>query len=277
MKRILWLVVTLVFALHARAEHYDVFLLAGQSNMDGRGAAKDLTGPLEQWAKPQGDVLISYSNSGTRGALLASDGFQRLAPGFSVSPGKPAVTALPSRTFGPEVSFGRTLADKLPSGRHVVLIKFCEGGTNLKSQWNPDHRAKLYDQFLGHVRKSLKVLDDCHDTYTLCGMAWHQGESDAGLSAEEYQQLLTHLIEKARADLNAKDLPLVIGEVYDNGKRDTVRAAQRATAKAVPHTAFASCDGLKTFDGGTHFDAAGQIELGRRMAEAMLKLLDGGQ
>jgi iduronate 2-sulfatase len=206
--------------------------------------------------------------------LLASHGFEPLAPGFSVSPGKPPVTALPSHTFGPEVSFGRTLADKLP-GHHVVLIKFCEGGTNLKAQWNPDRRGRLYDQFIEHVHKSLKLLDDRHDTYTLRGMAWHQGESDAGVSADEYQQLLTRLIERVRTDLNAKELPFVIGEVYDNGKRDTIRAAQRATAEAVPHVAFAPCDGLKTFDGGTHFDAASQIELGRRMAEAMLELIGG--
>jgi hypothetical protein len=32
-------------------------------------------------------------------------------------------------------------------------------------------------------------------------------------------------------------------------------------------------DKLKTFDGGTHFDAASQIELGERFAAAMAKAL----
>jgi lysophospholipase L1-like esterase len=40
------------------------------------------------------------------------------------------------------------------------------------------------------------------------------------------------------------------------------------------HAGFASAEGLKTWDGGTHFDAAGQIALGERFAEAMLKLVN---
>ena len=37
----------------ARAEQYEIFLLAGQSNMDGRGAVKDLTDDLAQYAKAE--------------------------------------------------------------------------------------------------------------------------------------------------------------------------------------------------------------------------------
>ena len=77
-----------------------------------------------------------------------------------------------------------------------------------------------------------------------------------------------------REDLGKADLPVVVGEVFDNGKRDSVRAALRATAGNVPHAGFASAEGLKTWDGGTHFDAAGQIALGERFAEAMLKLVN---
>ena len=60
----------------------------------------------------------------------------------------------------------------------------------------------------------------------------------------------------------------MIGEVYDNGKRDRVRAGQRATAAAVPNVKFVPVDGLKTSDNGTHFDTPSQIELGKRLAAA---------
>jgi iduronate 2-sulfatase len=85
--------------------------------------------------------------------------------------------------------------------------------------------------------------------------------------------MLTQFVARIRQDMKQPDLPFVIGEVYDNGKRDTVRAAQRATAKAVPHTAFVSAEGLKTWDHGTHFDAESQLTIGNRFADAMTKLI----
>ena len=255
----------------ARAERYEVFLLAGQSNMDGRGAKKELVGRLAEYAEPQKDVPLAFAAGGLHRLLTLSEGFVPLAPGYSGTPGKKA-GGLPSNTFGPEVSFGRAMADGMP-GKYLLLIKYAEGGTSLKSDWNPTAKDKLYEKFIAFTNQSLKVLKDRGDTFELRGMIWHQGESDAGLPAGKYQEMLTEFIGRVRNDLGAKALPFVIGEVFDNGKRDTVRAAQKAVAKAVPGVYFVSSKGLKTFDKGTHFDAASQIELGRRFAEPLLKLM----
>lgn len=260
-----------VTALSARAEHYEVFLLAGQSNMDGRGAKKDLAGDLAQWARPQKDVLIRFAAGGLKRPYTESNGFEALEPGYSGTPGKKA-GALPTGTFGPEVSLGRALADGLP-GKHVLLIKYAEGGTSLKEDWNPAAKDKLFEKFVAFVNKALKELKDRGDTYEIRGMVWHQGESDAGQPAEKYQEMLTSFIAEVRSMLGLKDMPFVIGEVYDNGKRDRVRAAQKAVAKDVKAAFFVSAEGLKTFDNGTHFDAASQIEFGKRMAQPLLKLL----
>lgn len=257
-------------AAAARADHYEVFLVAGQSNCDGRGQAADLTGPLAKWAKPQDDVLIAYSCSKLRGPALDSDGFKPLQPGWSVAPGKNRPTKLPSGTFGPEVSFGRGMADRLKD-KKVAVIKFAEGGTSLAKDWNPEVKDRLYPAFLDFTRKSLKGLKDKGHTFALRGMIWHQGESDADLAAEEYQKLLAAFIARVRADLEVPDLPFGIGEVYDNGTRDSVRAAQKATAGKVKGAFLVSADGLKTSDTGTHFDAASQIELGERFAAGMAK------
>ena len=253
-----------------RAEHYEVFLLAGQSNMDGRGAKKDLVGELASYAKPQPDVLIAFAAGGLHRPLTMSQGFVPLEPGYSGTPGQKA-GGLPTGTFGPELSFGRTMANGLP-GKHVALIKYAEGGTNLRADWNPDQKGSLYEKFIDFTHVSIKALKDRGDTCELRGMIWHQGESDASLPTDQYQKMLTEFIRRVRTDLASKDLPFVIGEVYDNGKRDSVRTAQQAVAKTVAVTYFASAKGLKTFDGGTHFDAASQIELGQRLAEPLLKL-----
>jgi iduronate 2-sulfatase len=266
--------VALLGGAAGRADHYEVFLVAGQSNCDGRGKASELTGPLAKWAKPQSDVLIAYSCSKLRGPALTSGGFKPLRPGWSVAPGKKRPTKLPSGTFGPEVSFGRATADRL-TGKKVALVKFAEGGTSLARDWNPDVKGRLYPAFLAFVKKSLKQLTDAGHTYAIRGMIWHQGESDAKLTAGEYQTRLTAFVARVRADLGAPGLPFGVGEVYDNGKRDTVRAAQKAVAAKVPGVFFVPADGLTTFDGGTHFDAASQIELGRRFAAGMAKALAG--
>ncbi|MBA4187728.1 MAG: hypothetical protein C0467_06885 [Planctomycetaceae bacterium] len=255
-----------------QADHYEVFLVGGQSNCDGRGQAADLKGPLTKWAKPQEDVPIAYSCSTLRGAALNSGGFKPLQPGWSVAPGKNRPKELPSGTFGPELSFGRAMADHLKD-KKVALIKYTEGGTSLAKDWNPEVKDRLYSAFLDFTKKSLKELKDKGHTYTIRGMIWHQGESDASLSAEEYQKLLTAFIARVRTDLELPDLPFGIGEVYDNGKRDTIRTAQKATAEKVKGAFFVPADKLKTSDMGTHFDAASQIELGERFAIGMAKTI----
>jgi iduronate 2-sulfatase len=255
-----------------RADDVQVFLVAGQSNCDGRGPASGLTGPLAKWAKPQDDVSITYSCSKLRGPALTSGGFRPLQPGWSVAPGKNRPTELPSGTFGPEVSFGRAMADRMKD-KKVALVKFAEGGTSLAKDWNPEVKDRLYAAFLDFTRTSLKDLKDKGHTVTVRGMIWHQGESDAALTAEEYEKHLTAFIGRVRKDLDLQDLPFGIGEVYDDGKRDKVRAAQKATAAKVKLAFFVPADGLKTFDKGTHFDAASQIELGERFAAGMAKAL----
>ena len=254
------------------AADVDVFIQAGQSNSDGRGAATQLIGPLEKWAKPQADVLIAYSCSKLKGPQLRTDGFQPLQPGWSVAPAVRNKATLPTNTFGPELSFGRTLADRLP-GRTIVLIKFTEGGTSLEKDWNPERKDRLYPAFLAFTRESLEALRQAGHTPTIRGMIWHQGESDAKLATEDYQARLTAFIIRVRKDLDVPNLPFGIGEVYDNSERDSIRAAQKAVTVAVPHTYLVTVEGLKTFDQGVHFDAAGQITLGERFATGMLKML----
>ena len=66
MRAMTWAVacaVSLLGNAAVRADHYEVFLVAGQSNCDGRGKASDLTGPLAKWARPQDVVLIVHSCS----------------------------------------------------------------------------------------------------------------------------------------------------------------------------------------------------------------------
>ena len=260
-------VISLGFAGQSYAgEHYHVFILAGQSNMDGRGKVADLDA---DWKKPQDDVRFYYgSNASTSGGWIP------LQPGYSVPPNYKG--ELPSPTFGPELSFGRAMAAAM-KGKKVALIKYAVGGTNLNKQWDPQAPGPQYANFLKTLKASLAALKKEGATYEVDGMVWHQGESDASLSAEDYQKKLEAFIQAVRAELKAPELPFVIGELFNNGQEGItrIRTAQEAAAKATPHTAFVSSAHLTVLDKITHFDAASQLQFGQRYADAMKSLMGG--
>lgn len=264
---LLWLATVTLAAETPPPMDYDVFVLAGQSNMDGRGKVADLTAEQRQ---PIERAWIYYRNP-----PVESAGWQPLGPGYSDPPGFRG--KLPSSTFGPELGFGRAYSAARP-GRGLALIKISRGGTSLWTEWlpgepgQPTSQGHCYRDGLESVARALKALAGRGGQAALRGVLWHQGESDSQRTEEHYQQMLTTFITHLRRDLGRADLPFVIGEVYDNGNRDAVRAAQAEVAQTVPHCALAPASGLTTSDGGTHFDAASQLKLGQRLAEAWLKL-----
>jgi iduronate 2-sulfatase len=270
-----------VTAPQAAPISWDVYLLAGQSNMDGRGKASELNDEQREVIK---QASIFYRNP-----PAATETWKPLAPGYSIAPGYRGT--LPSPTFGPEIGFAKSMIGANPQA-HLALIKGSKGGTSLSKDWNPgvkdqpDTQGPCYRNFMETVSLALKLLvpaDENSGTgnahgvgskVTLRGVLWHQGESDSGSTAEVYRQRLATFITRLREDLGQPHLPIVIGEVFDNGRRNSVRSAQRAIAETMPGVALASAEDLKTSDAGTHFDSSSQLILGQRMAEAMLKLLN---
>jgi len=272
-KRTLLQFILLLLANLAQANgvKYEVFLLAGQSNMDGRARAADLTGDLDRYARPLPSVMINLSTGGLQRPLVLSKGFEILQPGFTGKVGKDP-GALPSGMFGPELGFGYAMAAALPK-EHLLLVKCAEGGTNLKKDWNPKQKNMLYERFIEFVRTSQRTVETNGDTFEIRGLLWHQGESDAGEPAGNYQTNLTEFIGRVRADLSLPQLPVLIGQVFDDGKRDNVLADQKVVVNLIPNTWLVESAGLETSDKGTHFNAKSQIELGQRFAKEMLKHL----
>ncbi len=247
--------------------HYDVYLIGGQSNADGRGATSDLTNNLAVWQSPQSDVRIYYANPINLNPLNPSynTGWTVLAPGFSVPPGFSG--ALPSTKFGPELSFARTLADAAPD-RQLALIKVTQGGTSLSSDWNPAS-GYMYATFTNITRTALLALTNESARYTLRGLIWHQGESDGSSTTEAYQSMLTNFIHAVRRDLGVTNLPVVVGELATN-RSVTVRQAQFNVAEIMPYVGFASSSNLATLAADDpHFTAASQLTMGQRMAAAL--------
>lgn len=253
----------------AAAEEFDVYILAGQSNMDGRGEVEELEKAHPQLSVPNRAIPTWYANSAGEGY---STGWVPLAPGLSIPPRftRKDDASLPSHTFGVEVSFGPAMAEQA-DGRRVAIIKVSRGGTSLARDWDPElpNEDALYKLLIHTVQTALAELADNGDTGHLRGMVWHQGESDRNSTV--YADRLAEFIQHIRKDLDQPALPLVIGEVFDNGSRDIVRAQQHLAAEKIDHAVCVPCEGLNAPD-NTHFDAESLVTFGQRMARAMQAL-----
>ena len=265
------LIFTLMLALSGTlpAAHYDLYILAGQSNMDGRGDVSKLPNKLRKKSEHH---IIFYRNP-----IGSSNGWKALEPGYSFAPKKEKT--LPSSTFGPEIGFVQAMHKAKPTQK-IALIKGSRGGTGIRRDWapgeldKPETQKELYTMLLETVRLATKALEKEKHTYTLKGFLWHQGESDKKLSSQTYQKLLEVLIQRFREDLKSPELPFVVGEVFDNnGKRDKTRAAIQATAAASETVGLVSSEGTTAWDKTTHFDAESQLLLGERYADEIKKLL----
>ena len=72
--------------------------------------------------------------------------------------------------------------------------------------------------------------------------------------------------------MGVPNLPAVVGEVVDNGKRDAVRKAIQNVANASPTVGLVSSEGTKTSDPGTHFDTDSQLLMGNRYGDQIIAL-----
>jgi prepilin-type N-terminal cleavage/methylation domain-containing protein len=245
----------------AEAEHMTVYLLGGQSNMDGRAPQQGLSSELRA---PQSDVLL-YARSATPAIGGQLVGLQ------------PASTTTDNgfREFGPEVLFGRTMADSLPSAR-IALIKHAVGATSLAVDWNPQTGPR-YADFRQTVADGLAALTAAGHTYQIAGMLWMQGESDCNplTYANAYSSNLTAFITDVRGRYGAT-LPFLIGQlpagqVTTNATGHAiVRQAQADVASLVSRTSLVITDGFGMEADGIHFSAAGQTSLGTAFAAAAI-------
>jgi hypothetical protein len=244
-----------------------VFILSGQSNMQGHAALRTLEHLIyneetaeqyQQWKDRDGrwtsrsDVWV-WTTDGERSG--------NLTPGFGVSDIK----------MGPELGFGWALGEYMDE--QVLLIKTCWGGKNVKRDFlspgspmpseeqlqeeltnarNKDPETTMediknrygfyYRLMLQHANEVLADLPthfpDYNEErgYELAGLVFFQGWNDMvdGAQREEnyanYTTRLAQLVRDVRTDLDAPDLPVVIGELGANGKRGAFQLAQAAVA-----------------------------------------------
>jgi hypothetical protein len=239
---------------------FDVFLLAGQSNMVG-------------WDKNFDPVLDAPD------PRILQLGFWNDHRNFVI----PAIDPLdhPQRDngVGLAMQFSRAYLNDLPKGRGILLVPSAFGGTGFYQQrWNPGN--DLFEQAVERANAAMAT----HPSNRFAGILWHQGEDDVrfwGSQPARYAAALDAAIYGFRARIaGAASAPMILGKFTDSwGLVDTTfnAAGETTAAKAnimqaidettqrVPFTAVASSTGLPSPPGDPiHFSAAGQREHGLR-------------
>lgn len=222
---------------------FKIILLIGQSNMAGRGK------PLEDQDKTAHLRVLVLNQA--RAWVPAVDPLH-----FD----KPGVVGV-----GLGTTFGKTIADADPSVT-IGLVPAAFGGSPIKD-WAKG--AKHYEAAV--VRAKAALRDG-----TLAGILWHQGESDAAPEkAALYQANLDQLVKNLRAELEAADVPFIVGTLADTAKGDgvpTINGALRSLKDRVPRTGCVLAEGLTMSGDKIHFNAASYRELGRRYAAEWLRV-----
>lgn len=274
---------------------YKLYFLGGQSNMEGFG----FTGELPRDARaPSADAMIFTGQMALDNETHGGVGvWQALQPGFGTGFTTDGRENRLSDRFGPELFFGRTMAER-SSGPGIAIIKYALGGSALADgvgfgNWHPDFAKgdgqNQYDHALKTLRNALAERDidgdGLADRLVPSGIVWMQGEADAFDSqavADDYLENLERLMGLLRAAMRVDDLPIVIGRITDSGMSDdgsvmdyigTVQEAQRA---------FVASDGCAAYitdteeygylDDGWHYDTEGFVSMGSAFAEAMVAL-----
>lgn len=274
-----------------------VFILAGQSNMNGFGYNKDLPNDLKSFK----DVYIFQGNSVPDGDLNGGVGkWEALKPGNGTGFKSDGKTNTLSDRFGLELSFAKRMKELFPNDK-IALIKYAREGTSIDSLakgdfgcWDSDFRGKnginQYDNFLTTIKNALAETDidgnGNKDILVPAGILWMQGEGDASYTEEianRYYDHLKTLMNQMRAALLTDDLPVVIGKISDSGKNEVgkvwprgelVQYAQEKFVQDDKHAAIVRS--TKKYNYGNdpwHYDSAGYIDLGKNFAEEVFRLI----
>lgn len=222
-----------------------VFILAGQSNMEGKAKVSLLEYQAKQ---PETRDLFKHLRKGDRWierddvSIKFLDRKGKLTVGF----GSP-------NCIGPELGFGTVVGEHF--SEPVLLIKTAWGGRSLYRDFRSpsagfppkevlekmltDAQKKKAEATLDDIRKPFgasyrAMMDEVSNTLTnlkvyfpefanhkpeLTGFIWFQGWNDMINSdaTKEYATNLAHFIRDVRKDLKAPNLPFVVGEMGVDG------------------------------------------------------------
>ncbi|MGQ9488906.1 MAG: sialate O-acetylesterase [Armatimonadota bacterium] len=254
----------------------DLWVLAGQSNMEGVGDLVDVEQPhplvhsytmAESWEvarEPLHWLCCSIDSVHNSNGVVPGD--EQHAE-WHRTRNKGAGLGLP---------FAKAMVEA--TGVPIGLVPCAHGGTSM-TQWSPDLAHLRGGSLYGSMLRRFRAVGG-----KVKGVLWYQGESDANPNdAPLFAERFTHFIKRVRADFGDPGLPFYYvqigrfviampteGELAWNQLQDT----QRRLAGEIPNVAMVASVDLE-LDDLIHIGTQGLKRLGKRLANIALRELFG--
>ncbi len=281
-----------------------VFILAGQSNMEGQGVVSmdhpryynSGKGNLVNTMKEPNKAHLYKHLKNEKGDWVVRDDvkitFRDRSGGLTI--GYTGYGG--SSHIGPELQLGHVVGDYFKEP--VLLIKTAWGGKSLFKDFRPPSSGGEVGEFYKLMLKDIhKALDSMAETfpdlagrkYEITGFVWMQGWNDMcdTKAIPEYDKNLINLVKDLRKEFKRPYLPVVIGELGNGGPEASgnmaaFRKAQKKGAEGIDNAVFVITHGFwrdprqsPNVNHGHHWcgNAESYFLIGDALGKGMIRLL----
>ena len=242
-----------------------LFILAGHRNMEGeRAFIQELRTLKGKESLLNDNMKIAYKYSIGAG-YKTSASWEPLGPAGYYD------------TFGPELSFGQILQEKLAD--NIAIAKFTHSGSQI-NDWTPEgSMAKtrhIYPDFIAFIKEAMKELRDKGHEVELAGIFYHLGEND--MSMGHYRgnaaKWLHSTIVQSRQDLAIPALKWFVSQQPPTDHKEVNSIDVTATLESIA-AADSGLIHIKAFDLPKQekklvIDTSGIVQLGELIARRYL-------
>ncbi len=250
----------------------DLWVLAGQSNMEGVGDLVDVTPPNPHVMMLGMDGRWKQAEEPLHWLVDSPDPIHSGDP--KTREARSAQTHK-NRRKGAGLGLPFAVALSEATGVPIGLVICAHGGTSME-QWNPGKKDEGGRSLYGSMMRQFQLAGG-----KVKGVLWYQGESDAnGEAARRYPDVFARFIASVRSDFGQPELPFYyvqIGRFVRAGDPrgwNAVQEAQRLLAERVPNTAVISVIDLE-LDDAIHVGTQGLKRAGHRLARIAERELFG--
>jgi len=254
----------------------DLWVLAGQSNMDGCGKLVDLEPPSRMVHCFYYDETWGIARDPLCRLVDSIDPVHWPCPEAELAKAREEDHKFREAGAGLGVRFGKEVHKA--TGVPVGLVMCSHGGTSIE-QWDPKLKNEGGRSLYGSVLRRIGVCGG-----RVAGMLWYQGESNGNAeSSAFYKERMKSFIKAVRRDLKSPGLPFIqvqIGRVlvdetaFPPEDWNRIQEVQLEIASEMQNVGVAAAVDCGLSD-AIHLDALGGRRMGSRLAELALVMAYG--